>query len=168
MGPAFEWLHEQGGGIVGSVAAADPYLSGIAMMLIGFGIAFELPLVVFYLIGWGILPFDTLRSSWRYAVVIIMTLAAIATPDWSPINMGGLSLAMLFLYFGAMVVARIVFREKIKQQRIDKAEYDAMYAEAEGDDSEEKLDLPKNFDSLSRKEQMIARAEAKARATAKK
>ena len=166
MGPAFEWLFAQGGGVVGSIAAADLYLSGIALMLIGFGLAFELPLVVFYLIGWGIVPFDVLLRSWRYAVIAIMILAAIATPDWSPINMGGLSLAMILLYFGAMALARFVFREKIARQRESKAEYDAMYAEEE--ETEEQLDLPANFDSLTRKEQLIARAQAQAKAKAEK
>jgi len=165
MGPAFEFLFEQGGGVVGSIASADLYLSGIAMMLIGFGIAFELPLVVFYLIGWNIVPFDSMLKSWRFAIVIIMIVAAIATPDWSPINMGGLSLALIILYFGALVLARIVFAEKIKQQRIDKLEYDEMYAQVgEEDVTDDDLPLPGNFETLSRKEQMIARAKAQAHA----
>lgn len=162
MGPAFEFLFEQGAGQIGAIASADLYLSGIAMMLIGFGIAFELPLVVFYLIGWGIVPFDAMLKSWRIAVVLIMIVAAIATPDWSPINMGGLSLALIALYFGALALARIVFAAKIKQQRIDKIEYDEMYAEEEVPD--EDLDLPDNFDKLSRKEQMIARGQAQTQA----
>jgi sec-independent protein translocase protein TatC len=163
MGPAFEWLFAQGAGVVSSIAAADQYLSGIALMLVGFGIGFELPLVVFYLVGWSIIPFDTIVQSWRFAIVIILVVAAVATPDWSPINMGGLSLALTTLYFGALLLARVVFAEKIKQQRIDKAEYDAMYADVEPDD--EDIDLPGDFDTLSRKEQMIARAEAQAKAT---
>jgi sec-independent protein translocase protein TatC len=168
MGPAFEWLYQQGAGVIGSIASANLYLSGIAMMLIGFGIAFELPLVVFYLIGWGVLPFDTILKSWRFAIVIIMIVAAIATPDWSPINMGGLSLALIVLYFGAMLAARVVFSNKIKQQRIEKAAYDAMYEEAEVDEEQALIArlLPDDFDRMSRTDQMIARAEAQQKAAA--
>ncbi|MCL2818748.1 MAG: twin-arginine translocase subunit TatC [Actinomycetia bacterium] len=164
MGPAFEFLFGQGVDIINFIPNANSTISFIAMMLLGFGIAFELPLVVFYLIGWGILPFDTMLRSWRIAVVMIMVVAAIATPDWSPWNMFGLSAALVILFFGALLAARIVFAEKIKVQRVEQAEYDAMYAEDESDDAEEELVLPKNFDELSRKEQMIARAEAQSRA----
>jgi len=174
MGPAFEWLYAQGADIVGSIAQANLYLSGIAMMLIGFGIAFELPLVVFYLIGWGIVPFDTIVKSWRFAIIVIMIVAAIATPDWSPINMGGLSLALVTLYFGALLAARVVFAKKIKEQRIEQAEYEAMYGDVgvadEDDDSESEIEryLPDDFETLSRTEQMIARTRARQRAGAEK
>jgi len=168
MGPAFEWLFNQGAGVVGALASAELYLSGIAMMLIGFGIAFELPLVVFYLIGWGIIPFDTVVKSWRAAIVVIMVVAAIATPDWSPINMGGLSLALIALYFGSLLAARVVFAKRIAEQRAEQAEYEAMYADV-GDDDTDELDrhLPDGFDQLPRTEQMIARARAQQRATSK-
>ena len=173
MGPAFEWLYAQGADIVGSIAQANLYLSGIAMMLIGFGIAFELPLVVFYLIGWGVVPFDTIVKSWRFAIIVIMVVAAIATPDWSPINMGGLSLSLIILYFGALLAARVVFAKKIREQRADKAEYDAMYGDVGLEDDEPSEDdlaryLPDDFDELSRTEQMIAHAQARQQAAADK
>lgn len=165
MGPAFEWLTAQGGGVVNAIAAANLYLTGITMMIIGFGVGFELPLVVFYLIGFGIVKFDWIVAGWRYAVVGIMIVASIATPDWSPITMGGLFAALFALYLISLVLARIVFAKKIKQQRIDDAEYAAMYAEEEAEaeaepDENYGLDLPDDFDQLSRKEQLIARATA--------
>ncbi|MCL2491242.1 MAG: twin-arginine translocase subunit TatC [Coriobacteriia bacterium] len=163
LGSTFEWLFAQGAGAVHALPSANLYLSGIALLLVGFGLAFELPLVVFYLIGWGVIPFDTLVKGWRFAVVGIMVVAAIATPDWSPITMGGLSLAMLALYFAAVGLARVVFAEKIKQQRIEQAEYEAMYADTDLTE-EQDLDLPKNFDTLSRTEQMIARGQAQHKA----
>lgn len=160
LGPAFQWLSAQGGDAVNVIAAADLYFSGISLMLIGFGIGFELPLVTFYLIGWGVLSFDAIMGGWRYAVVGILIVASIATPDWSPISMGGLALALLALYFVSLGIARFVFAKKINQQRKDKEEYDALYAQPEEDDE---LDLPDNFDQLSRKEQLIARAAAERR-----
>ena len=78
MGPAFQWLSSQGAGVISSMAAAGQYFSGISMLMIGFGIGFELPLVVFYLIGLGILKYDVIRGGWRYAYVAIVVIAAVA------------------------------------------------------------------------------------------
>lgn len=127
LGPAFQWLTSQrldaaGNAIVGAIPAADRYFSGIGMMLVGFGVGFELPLVVFYLIGFGILSYDKVRAAWRYAYVIIVVVASMATPDWSPWTMGGLAAALIVLYEASLLVARVVFREKISEQRAEAAE----------------------------------------------
>lgn len=161
MGPAFEWLSQQGAGQISSMAAAGPYFSGISMMLVGFGIGFELPLVVFYLIGFGITPYDSVRNGWRYAYVTIVVVAAIATPDWSPWTMGGLSLALIVLYEGSLLLARLVFREKIKQQREDKKMEDEFYGVEE---KEEEVKVPASVQRLTRQQQRIKEAAAQRRA----
>ena len=68
------------------------------MMLIGFGIGFELPVVVFYLVIFNIVPYAKLRSNWRIVYVVLMLVASAATPDWSPYTMGGLFVALVVLY----------------------------------------------------------------------
>lgn len=130
MGPAFEWMASQGAGAVNTIAAADRYFSGIGMMLVGFGIGFELPLVVFYLIGLGIVKYDSIRAGWRYAYVGVVIVASMATPDWSPWTMGGLAAALLALYEASLLAAMFVFRKRIAEQRVEAAE-EAAAAEAE-------------------------------------
>ena len=68
------------------------------MMLLGFGIGFELPVIVFYLVIFNIVPYAKLRSSWRVVYVVLMLVASAATPDWSPWTMGGLYVALVLLY----------------------------------------------------------------------
>lgn len=149
MGPAFEWLSSQGAGVINSMAAADQYFSGISMLMIGFGIGFELPLVVFYLIGLSIVKYDVVRGGWRYAYVAIVLVAAVATPDWSPWTMGGLAVSLIALYEMSLAAARIVFAGKIKQQREDEKEYEAYYADdAPNDES----------NNMTAKQKVIARA----------
>lgn len=145
MGPAFAWLSSQGAGVVNSMAAAEQYFSGISMLLIGFGVGFELPLVIFYLIGLGILKYDTIRGGWRYAYVLIAVVAAIATPDWSPWTMGGLAIALVALFELSLGLARVVFASRIAEQRQADKEYEEYYA----DDAET---------DLTAKQQMIDRA----------
>lgn len=158
LAPAFEWLTSQrldaaGNAIVDSIPTADRYFSGIGMMLVGFGVGFELPLAVFYLIGFGILPYDKARAAWRYAYVIIITVAAAATPDWSPWTMGGLAAALIVLYELSLLVARLVFREKIAEQRADAAE---RAAEAEADE----IEARKEESREARRAMLQSRAEA--------
>lgn len=149
MGPAFQWLSSQGAGVISSMAAAGQYFSGISMLMIGFGIGFELPLVVFYLIGLGILKYDVIRGGWRYAYVAIVVIAAVATPDWSPWTMGGLAVSLIALYELSLGLARFVFAKKIKQQRIDDKEFEEYYAdEKPAEDAE----------VMTAKQKVIARA----------
>ena len=69
---------------------AGKYFHGVIMMLIGFGVGFELPVIVFYLVIFNIVPYAKLRESWRVVYVVLMLVASAATPDWSPYTMGGL------------------------------------------------------------------------------
>lgn len=148
MGPAFEWLSSQGAGVINSMAAAGQYFSGISMLMIGFGIGFELPLVVFYLIGLGIVKYDIIRGGWRYAYVAIVIVAAVATPDWSPWTMGGLAASLVALYEISLALARFVFSKKIKQQRQDDKEYEEYYAD----------EKPAEDETMTAKQKVIARA----------
>lgn len=168
MGPAFEWLTSQGGGQLNSIAAANPYLSGIGMMLIGFGVGFELPLVVFYLIGLNIVSYDKIRGGWRYAYVVIIIVASVATPDWSPWTMGGLAGALILLYEGSLGLSRVVFSKRIKEQRKAEKEYEEYYADGE-DASSEKTEEAETITKkrLTKKQQMIAEAAQKRRDAAK-
>lgn len=155
MGPAFEWLSGQGAGLVNSMAAADQYFSGISMLMVGFGIGFELPLVVFYLIGLNILKYDTVRGGWRYAYVAIVIVASVATPDWSPWTMGGLAISLIALYELSLAASRLVFSSKIKQQRQDAKEYEEYYSEEKPEETAA-AEPP-----MTQKQKIIARAAAK-------
>lgn len=169
MGPAFEWLTAQGGDQLNAIAAANPYLSGIGMMLIGFGIGFELPLVVFYLIGLNVISYDKIRGGWRYAYVVIIIVASIATPDWSPWTMGGLAAALILLYEGSLILSRLVFAKRIKEQREEAKAYESYYSDnpderpAEKESEEESITKKR----LTKKQKMIAEAAQKRREAAK-
>jgi sec-independent protein translocase protein TatC len=125
MEPAFTFMFAQGGDMVTLMPAADKFLTGIGLLLVGFGMAFEIPIVVFYAIGLGLIPYSKLRESWRYVYVGLAIVAAVATPDWSPVTMGALGGALLALYEGSLALARVVFGKRIKEQQ------QAVLAEAE-------------------------------------
>ncbi len=56
------------------------YYSFTTQFVIGFGLAFELPVVVLLLVKLGIVNYETLRRTRAFAVIIIFVVAAIITP----------------------------------------------------------------------------------------
>ncbi len=58
----------------------DDYFDLMTQIVLGMGILFELPILVFFLTKLGILTPDFLKSYRRHAIVVILILAAIITP----------------------------------------------------------------------------------------
>ena len=119
--PAFEWLTAQGDGFGETIARASSYISTIIKFEIIFGFAFELPLIIFFLVIFNIVPYKTLRSSWRIVYVSIMVLSAIATPDASPITMMLMCAALISLYEISLLLSRLVLANKIRKQNAELA-----------------------------------------------
>ena len=68
------------------------YYSFTTQFVIGFGLAFELPLVVLVLVKLGIVDYELLKRTRAYAVVVIFFIAAIITPTTDMVTlllMGG-------------------------------------------------------------------------------
>ena len=76
--------------------------------MIGFGVAFELPLFVFYLAVFHIVPYATFRGAWRYIYVVMAVVAATVTPDASPVTMLFMYAVLLSLYEVSLLVTRFV------------------------------------------------------------
>jgi sec-independent protein translocase protein TatC len=122
MRPAFEFMFSQGGEMIELVPSADRFLTGIGLLMVGFGVSFEIPIVVFYAIGFGLIPYRKMRENWRFAYTGLAIVAAVATPDWSPVTMGLLGGSLLGLYEGSLFFARFVFRKRIREQEALAAE----------------------------------------------
>lgn len=121
---AFGWLLDQSFEFAQSMPDAEDYLSIYMLLEIGFGIAFELPLVIFYLSILHIVPYKTFRSQWRYIYIGLMILSAVVTPDASPVTMLLMFAALIGLYEIALAVARYVImardgRQALKWSRED-------------------------------------------------
>ena len=68
------------------------YTDFVLQMLVGFGLSFELPLVMVILARLGILQRATVAEHRRHAVVVLLVLAACVTPTSDPFN-----LALMFV-----------------------------------------------------------------------
>lgn len=128
---AFGWLLSQTVEFATIVANAEDFISTILLLEVGFGIAFELPLVIFYLAIFHIVPYRVMRENWRFVYVGLLTLSAVVTPDASPITMVLMFAALIALYEVALAVARMVItaREGKDALKRSKADYEELYLE---------------------------------------
>lgn len=92
------------------------YLSTVATITIGAGIIFELPIVIFILSKIGIMTPQFMRSSRRYAIIIILVISAIVTPTPDALTLLAVAFPMLLLYELSIVLASAVHKKKQKAQ----------------------------------------------------
>jgi sec-independent protein translocase protein TatC len=79
-------------------------------MLLSFGIAFEMPIVVVLLALMGIVSVEKLGSSRPYVVVGIAIIAAILTPSYDAVSQLAMAIPMMVLYEGGILAARVLLR----------------------------------------------------------
>jgi sec-independent protein translocase protein TatC len=125
LSASFEWLAQQSGDFIRLTPTANDMLTVVEFFLLGFGLAFQTPVVVFYLVYFGVVPYETLRQNWRVVYVSIVIISAMITPDFSPVAMGALSIAMIVLYEISLALVRIVLRKRIKKRDAELAAEEA-------------------------------------------
>jgi len=84
-------------------------------LMIGLGLAFQLPVVMFILAKLGVASAQKMRSFRKYAVLILLILSAVITPSTDPINMAVVAVPLLLLYEAGIVVARVFARKPIER-----------------------------------------------------
>lgn len=87
-----------------SFFSGPEYLGFFTKMLLAFGLAFELPLVLVFLQLVGAVQTQTLRKNRRIAVVVVVILGAIITPTGDPFTLLVLSAPMYLFYEIAMII----------------------------------------------------------------
>jgi sec-independent protein translocase protein TatC len=95
-----------------AVLTANSYLSFVILLLVVFGAAFELPLLVVAANLVGVLPAKLLRKSQRLSIFLIFLFAAIATPSTDPFTMCAMAIPMCVLFEAAVVIATVHDRRK--------------------------------------------------------
>ncbi|MFE3199673.1 twin-arginine translocase subunit TatC [Embleya sp. NPDC055664] len=94
----------------------DDYLSFVLRMIVVFGVACELPLVLIMLNIGGVVTARQLASWWRWVVMGIFVFGAVATPTTDPVTMVLLSIPITILYGLALIVAFVNDRRRGKRR----------------------------------------------------
>jgi sec-independent protein translocase protein TatC len=103
-------LLEQSGYGTQAQLTISEYISFVTLMLLVFGAAFELPLLVVMANLAGVLSARVLRKSQRLAIFLIFVFAAVATPTTDPFTMIAMAAPMVVLFEAAVLFA--VLRER--------------------------------------------------------
>jgi len=93
-----------------NIFTVDSYVSMMKMSIVASGIVFELPIIIYFLAKLGLVTPDFLRKYRRYAIVIILILAAIVTPPDIPSQII-VSIPILILYEVSILIATMVAKK---------------------------------------------------------
>jgi len=85
-------------------------------MLLGMGVVFQLPTVVFFLAKMRLVTAKFLWSHGKYAILIAYIIAAVITPTGDPMNQTIFAAPMIVLYFLSIIIAWVV-NPRSRQER---------------------------------------------------
>jgi len=90
----------------------NEYFGLILLILLGMGLMFELPVLIFFLSLFGIVTPKFLWKNFRYAILVITIIAAIITPTPDATTMLVFMAPMVGLYILGIAVSAIVTRRR--------------------------------------------------------
>lgn len=92
-------------------------ISFFLTLMIGLGLAFQMPVVMFILAKIGIFPAHLMRKWRKYAILLITIAAAIITPSTDPVNMMIVAVPLWLLYELGIVIARVFVGTPMRTHR---------------------------------------------------
>jgi sec-independent protein translocase protein TatC len=111
----FDFLINFGAQLFTALPSIGEYVSFFTKLLLGFGLAFELPVITFFLAAMGLVTDQTLIGFFRYALVLIFLIAALLTPPdlLTQFLMAG---PMILLYGLSILIAKKVNPAKPEEE----------------------------------------------------
>jgi len=82
------------------------YISFVLTFMLGMGVVFETPLVMYVAARMGLMSTRKYISYWRHAVVLIFVVAAVVTPTPDPFNLVMVATPLLMLYGLGILLSR--------------------------------------------------------------
>lgn len=92
----------------------DNYIDFFTVMLLGMGLVFEMPMIVFFLAKLGILSAETMRNFRRYAIVVILILAGILTPSPDIFTQCLVAVPLYLLFEISIIIAAVIEKRNVK------------------------------------------------------
>jgi len=112
FGPVLEFLFRfnEALGIAQDIRISE-WLGFVLMLPLGFGVSFQLPLVMLFLQRIGIFDVETYLLKWRMAILVVFVLAMFLTPA-DPTSMILMAAPLTVLYFGGILLCKYMPRNR--------------------------------------------------------
>jgi sec-independent protein translocase protein TatC len=107
----FLYQYGQSAGLVTFLNVVD-FVTFVLQFLLAFGVAFQLPLIMYAATVSGLTDTKFWRKNIRYAIVALVIIGAAVTPDGSGVTMWFISGPMIGLYLAGMVMLERRERKK--------------------------------------------------------
>lgn len=87
------------------------YISFVTRLLLWIGLAFQMPIIIYFVARVGLVTAKALREQWRVAIVVVAVLSAIITPSIDPVTMLLTMAPLVVLYILSIGLAAIGYRQ---------------------------------------------------------
>lgn len=105
--------------VVKNQFSIDSYVSMVKTAVIASGLFFELPIIIYFLTKLGLVTPEFLRKYRKYAIVIVLIIAAIVTPP-DVVSQITVAIPMLLIYEASIYISVFVERNKKKDEQSSK------------------------------------------------
>jgi sec-independent protein translocase protein TatC len=95
---------------------AEEYIGFVCKFMVGMGLAFEMPMILLFLVKIGILNYEKLSKLRMYAVVANIILAAVITPTGDPVTLALVAVPMQLLYELSTIIAWFMGRKQAREE----------------------------------------------------
>ena len=115
--PTFDFLIKNTGPNITPVLMMDQQLGLVMLLVLAFGIIFELPMILTLLAMMGVVDYKFLSKYRRHAIILNVIIAAFVTTTGDPFNLALMALPMMICYELGVLGARI-FGKKDETARL--------------------------------------------------
>ncbi|GEM_PF-298913 len=96
------------------------FINFVVLMLVIFGLIFQMPLIMLFLVSNGLVKFSTFAYYRRHFYVVFFILGAVITPP-DVFTQAIVALPMIVFFEVSMIFIRIIHRKKIEEQKVDES-----------------------------------------------
>jgi sec-independent protein translocase protein TatC len=107
---ALDFLLNAGGEQVKPLLTADKYIGLVSLMILAFGLAFEFPVLLVCLLIARVITTEQLSHFRRWAIVLIVTFAAVITPSQDPYSLFAMAVPMYLFYEMSILIGKALKR----------------------------------------------------------
>lgn len=118
-----------------NIITASDYIRFVLQLVLTFGIAFVVPVLLVMLNMLGLISGRTVLKSWRIVVVLVLVISAMAAPGSDPFTMFYLAIPLVALFFVAIGICLTLDRRRIKKQQKNESQIGSSADEATSTES---------------------------------